>query len=1479
MANTDAPSLPRLSPIGWSIDEGSELHNAVFDIADGMQDYIADSEIDHKRMEQQMPLPDDSPILESRRQLPSTMQQWPPQKQQAVSEQYRKPLLERSSSGSLANRSFEQSTSTTKGNAKAPVSREYPPRVDRRMPRTTKRPSTSDGAYSRSRTDFNNDTTILPGSTIKSRGGSHRPSSRDTDIDIHMKDAKVQNSNEPKQEQNLSRSSSLFKLKRPFRRKKAIEEDEDVSTMPQLFPKTSKTADLDLSVTPSDSEIGAGARPAKSSTSSNPASNSGRGFSGFKDLMLTSSRKSNSSSRHESISGQSGRASSDLDSVAGVKQKMPGLRPNGISISHSPETHYDEGVLQNRKLSVSPLPRSSLASSSAGGAGDSSGTNPNMATPTSSIRRKVRPPQARAPSMPLPPPPTALPIPAPALMVGQFGDPADEIEDLLFTPSTQNSTSPRRADISRESNGRDTVRKVKSQSSLRLLRRPSILANIRTTSFSKDQSLEDNSRTMKVLAPSSSSSSPTAIKQYGKEMPWEIVQPSTQEVLSSSPEVERLSLSQTDDSRELSSSPSLEEARRALSPSAAAGQGIPTSNALAIPTNTYTNGHPASRLDSSGGAAGLFGSSGGSSGGSGSNVRPRTSSLLPWRSRSNSQAPREGSVSPSTPFSRSMGDGTLSSQQSQQPPQKEEKKLHKLDVEQFNGDSDAFVRQVMKIYPREDVPAVLASASDELHKNALRIFMQRFLFTGHPLDVALRKVLMTLCLPKETQQIDRVMEAFARRYNECNENLFESDDQPYMLAFSLMMLHTDTFNKNAKQKMSKADYVRNTSASGVATEILEYLYDNLTFTQFIYVEDEAFLHRRKSENDTTAASMFKSAFTSSSSSSKARVDPYHIIVSGQTHTLRPEVHIDEDSPFSAKGTKSSFDIEYLLQTFTNSPSIEIITAQKTALPPTTAGFGGYYATLPSISKEEEAIVTLRITKVGCIGRKDDMDDKKKSQSRKWKTCGMILSSSQLLFFRDLVWTSALDQRITEQMAEQPNKEGGVLITPRITYFKPDGVLALGDAIAVKDSTYSKYKHVFRLVTRHGDSMKQYLIQTPNEEEMNDWIHKINFCGAFRSAGLRVNGMDVSRDASYSNPASPAGVSITNGNHSEIATPTSSSASSFIPPISPSTVRSMNTGEELLSLRQKLNYRFKQFKPIVEKMTKNLEKHEKRLDEKLRLARHLTIATPFSKVTRDRIEGIAIVLAQEIRQLRLDVARYACRREILILELEEAERTAKANSPPGAFDGYEHDEEDEAWQAATSLSLTPRDSSSRSGSLSISRTSSFSQSKSGSNSFIGDPNVPVPKLPPPAMSLANKGNEKGTNAESEMATPTMKMIGLQEQDNFEKDYGSTSITHSSLQPTNNGSMGHRSKFHFGTSSPSTKHHNHHSPQEEAMEMWDRTKMGKNDKRVSLVNLPDPHQWQALTPKLAMNAGLSPTPTHSFKQQARTVSNEDVEDLFR
>jgi Sec7-like guanine-nucleotide exchange factor len=49
-------------------------------------------------------------------------------------------------------------------------------------------------------------------------------------------------------------------------------------------------------------------------------------------------------------------------------------------------------------------------------------------------------------------------------------------------------------------------------------------------------------------------------------------------------------------------------------------------------------------------------------------------------------------------------------------------------------------------------------------------------------------------------------------------------DNTYVVAFSMMMLHTDAFNKHNKNKMSKADYVRNTRMEGVSPLVLEVCF-------------------------------------------------------------------------------------------------------------------------------------------------------------------------------------------------------------------------------------------------------------------------------------------------------------------------------------------------------------------------------------------------------------------------------------------------------------------------------------------------------------------------------------------------------------------------------------------------------------------------------------------------------------------------------
>jgi hypothetical protein len=104
---------------------------------------------------------------------------------------------------------------------------------------------------------------------------------------------------------------------------------------------------------------------------------------------------------------------------------------------------------------------------------------------------------------------------------------------------------------------------------------------------------------------------------------------------------------------------------------------------------------------------------------------------------------------------------------------------------------EAFLQRLSSIIGKADIAGLLGSryitstftflhsklilSAEAKYVTALKLYIGMFSFTGDPLDVALRRLLMHIGLPRETQQIDRVIEAFAKRYVECNPDIFMSD--------------------------------------------------------------------------------------------------------------------------------------------------------------------------------------------------------------------------------------------------------------------------------------------------------------------------------------------------------------------------------------------------------------------------------------------------------------------------------------------------------------------------------------------------------------------------------------------------------------------------------------------------------------------------------------------------------------------------------
>ncbi|GAA6058971.1 hypothetical protein JCM10212_001681 [Sporobolomyces blumeae] len=579
-----------------------------------------------------------------------------------------------------------------------------------------------------------------------------------------------------------------------------------------------------------------------------------------------------------------------------------------------------------------------------------------------------------------------------------------------------------------------------------------------------------------------------------------------------------------------------------------------SSGSLAPPSRSTTT---SSRPATSEGVASLFG--GGSSGGI--TGRKRGSSLsIVSPSQQNSTTP---------PFTQ---DGSPSEDP------KREKKYPKPRIE--DGETpEQFVRRLVEgegengegKVAKGDVTRVLSASADAFYSSALAAYLRLFPFESLALDIALRLFLCSSSLPSETQQIDRVMEAFARRWCDCNPDVFAADatttphdmpsneqdsaarkktksedsDIPYVLAFSMVMLNTDAFNPNAKSKMTKADYVKNTRIDGVAPEVLEYLYDQITLAPFIFVDDArpdsghfnpsvSLASSIGRENLPLNGSLGGSTFFNNGNA-KGKIDPYYFIASGQTKRFRVDVEslIPFKSPFSYTGTTSFFNATSLHLLFARAPILQITTrprsssrSQVTPLavqnpPPNRPSSASGVAPHPALegsplaptvssgtfvsnpTKDKGTVSSLKITKAGVLSRKEDLaEGGRKAASRKWKAWSVVLTGSQLLFFKDSHFAQSLQQALENAAASaQPRPDDHHVLSFTLqTPFKPDAVLSLANTAALFDSTYKRHPNVFRLVAPAG---RQYLFQAQSADDLNAWLHAINYAASFKSANVRI----------------------------------------------------------------------------------------------------------------------------------------------------------------------------------------------------------------------------------------------------------------------------------------------------------------------------------------------------------------------------------------
>ncbi len=331
-------------------------------------------------------------------------------------------------------------------------------------------------------------------------------------------------------------------------------------------------------------------------------------------------------------------------------------------------------------------------------------------------------------------------------------------------------------------------------------------------------------------------------------------------------------------------------------------------------------------------------------------------------------------------------------------------------------------------------------------------------------------------------------------------------------------------------------------------------------------------------------------------------------------------------PLSYHGTGGSFHLQKLRNMFGTSPALQIISAKSRP--------NAYLSPMMVMNPMESrpGIVEVKVYKVGFLLRREV---KKNGKGYKpWRQYGAILTGSQLFFSKNITWVSELIQQLdeNERAIKKPSR---LAFKPPVSQLHHDDVVSTVEAIALMDGSGKTNRHMFAVVTRGG--MQEWSC-AESEDEMNDWITKINYVAALRVAGILKSGMSDEL-LEYTKRPRP-------------------SQSSLKPPVTLRRSSDEGCNNALIACQKKLAALDEQ----IGLQTIQLEKH-------LKDARQLSTLAPILSRTREMIVLAAGQLSARLKWSRIGVARLRCYREIIYDEVVQMESellkdtTSKTSTAP------------------------------------------------------------------------------------------------------------------------------------------------------------------------------------------------------------------------
>jgi len=377
--------------------------------------------------------------------------------------------------------------------------------------------------------------------------------------------------------------------------------------------------------------------------------------------------------------------------------------------------------------------------------------------------------------------------------------------------------------------------------------------------------------------------------------------------------------------------------------------------------------------------------------------------------------------------------------------------------------------------------------------------------------------------------------------------------------------------------------------------------------------------------------------------SSQRIDSYNMIRQGSIAHLAPDLSdlIPFRWPYYWKGTIEMVDNVQINNQFTRAPVAYVPGlrsrrhsqnyTQPVRLPLTGLGAGAsvHPELMPSnecdarraAEEDLDGAAELKLAKFGILSRKIDLEHGRKSSVRGWRDLGIILSGSQLLFFTELAWFQqqraalpGFDPRAPPEVDGYFASELGGGPPPM-----PQALISTMNSIAVVDSGYQKYPHVFRLVCPNG---KQYLFRADSEHEMNDWMARINYASAFKTAGVRLRSYRVAWASDV------VWIKDEQGRHQ---------LRRKAPADPEETAEPVDGRTQLLQVKMK-------------DIDREIIACSASLAAELRLARGLEVMIPLQTITRQRIVQSATLVGKRLRHLMLERTKLDCFRTILERDL-------------------------------------------------------------------------------------------------------------------------------------------------------------------------------------------------------------------------------------